>query len=87
MKTVGMFDAKTHFSELVAGAMNGETTVVTKNGRPVAEIAPVKSDGREGVRAALQRVRRHGQEILVRNRREVRSDEVKAWIEEGRRHA
>jgi prevent-host-death family protein len=36
-----MFEAKTQFSALVQSVQNGETIVVTKNGKPVAQIGPV----------------------------------------------
>lgn len=42
MKTVGVFEAKTRFSALVADAERGISTIVTKNGKPVAEIGPVR---------------------------------------------
>jgi prevent-host-death family protein len=42
MKAVGIFEAKAKFSALVTDAMSGKTTIVTKNGKPVAEIGPVK---------------------------------------------
>ena len=55
MKTVGVFEGKTRFSALIADSLNGETTIVTKNGRPVAEIGPVKSASVErGKRAAAR---------------------------------
>lgn len=38
MKTIGIVEAKSKLSELVAQAEAGETIVLTKNGRPVAEI-------------------------------------------------
>jgi prevent-host-death family protein len=38
MKTVGIVEAKSKLSELVAQAEAGETIILTKNGRPVAEI-------------------------------------------------
>ncbi|HEY8297326.1 MAG TPA: type II toxin-antitoxin system prevent-host-death family antitoxin [Candidatus Baltobacteraceae bacterium] len=41
MKTVGAFEGKTHFSALIQAAERGETIVVTKKGRPVAQIGPV----------------------------------------------
>jgi prevent-host-death family protein len=40
MKTVGVFHAKTHFSALIDDAERGETTLVTRNGKPVARIVP-----------------------------------------------
>ncbi|GAC1588175.1 MAG: type II toxin-antitoxin system prevent-host-death family antitoxin [Sphingomicrobium sp.] len=42
MKKVGAFEAKTHFSSLLEAAERGETIVVTKRGKPVAQLGPVK---------------------------------------------
>jgi prevent-host-death family protein len=41
MKVVGIFEAKTHFSALVDDAERGESTLVTRNGKPAARIMPV----------------------------------------------
>ncbi len=43
-KTVGAFEGKTHFSALINEAERGETIVITKNGRPVAQIGPVQGN-------------------------------------------
>jgi prevent-host-death family protein len=40
-KSVGMFEAKTQFSALVEAVQRGETIIVTKNGKPVAQLCPV----------------------------------------------
>jgi prevent-host-death family protein len=45
--TVGAFEAKTHFSELLARAARGETVVVSKHGTPVAKLGPLL-DGAAG---------------------------------------
>jgi prevent-host-death family protein len=50
--TVGAYEAKTKFSELIARAEKGESFVVTKNGRPVARIAPMVEFDREKARRA-----------------------------------
>jgi prevent-host-death family protein len=55
--TVGAYEAKTKFSELIARAEKGESFVVTKNGRPVAEIKPPKAFDREKARAAADALR------------------------------
>jgi prevent-host-death family protein len=39
MKTVGVFDAKSHLSELIE---SGEVVTITKHGRPVATLSPVR---------------------------------------------
>ena len=44
MKTVGMFEGRVQFSALVAEAIAGETIIVTKNGKAVAELGPVRSN-------------------------------------------
>jgi prevent-host-death family protein len=54
--TVGAYEAKTKFSELIARAEKGESFVVTKNGRPVAEIKPVRQFDREAARRAGERI-------------------------------
>ncbi|MGH7727847.1 MAG: type II toxin-antitoxin system Phd/YefM family antitoxin [Vulcanimicrobiaceae bacterium] len=41
MKTVGIFEAKTHLSALIEGVERGEPVVLTKNGKPVARIVPI----------------------------------------------
>ncbi len=43
MKTVGVFEAKSHLSELIE---SGETVTITKHGRPVALLTPVREDAR-----------------------------------------
>ena len=41
MHSVGLFEAKTHLSELVARAERGEEVVITRHNRPVARLVPV----------------------------------------------
>jgi len=55
--TVGAYEAKTKFSELIARAERGESFVVTKNGRPVARIAPMVEFDREKARRAAAQLR------------------------------
>ncbi len=43
MKTVGMYEARSKFAELVDQAQSGEIVVVTRNGEPVAELRPIAS--------------------------------------------
>jgi prevent-host-death family protein len=40
MKSIGLFEAKTHFSALIHDVEGGESIVVTKKGKPVARIVP-----------------------------------------------
>ena len=40
MKTIGAYEARTHFSQLLEEAAKGETITITKHGLPVAVLAP-----------------------------------------------
>lgn len=42
MKTVAIKDAKNRLTEIVRQAEAGETTVITRNGVPVADLVPHK---------------------------------------------
>jgi prevent-host-death family protein len=55
--TVGAYEAKTRFSELMTRAEKGESFLVTKNGRPVARILPVDDIDRERARHAAEGLR------------------------------
>ena len=48
MESIGLFNAKTHLSELVARAERGEEVVITRHNKPVAKIVPITSAKRPG---------------------------------------
>jgi prevent-host-death family protein len=57
MKSVGIFEGKTHFSALIEAARSGETIIVTKNGEPVAQIGPVGTPPKDDRAAeAIERI-------------------------------
>ena len=39
-QTIGLFEAKTHLSELVSRAERGDEVIITRHNRPVARIVP-----------------------------------------------
>jgi prevent-host-death family protein len=41
MKTIGVFDAKNRLSELID---SGEVVTITKHGRPVATLSPIRQN-------------------------------------------
>ncbi|HUY11275.1 MAG TPA: type II toxin-antitoxin system prevent-host-death family antitoxin, partial [Candidatus Dormibacteraeota bacterium] len=50
MKSIGLFEAKTHLSALVESARQGHETVITVRGRPAARIVPIVDEaGRDAV--------------------------------------
>ncbi len=56
MSTVDAFDAKTHFSELLKEVEQGGVVIITKHGRPVAKLLPVKSRSKEDIHLAIQEI-------------------------------
>ncbi len=85
MKSVGIFDAKTHLSELVAEAERGETIIITRKGEPVAELGPLKThaDARERARRAYELITQVADAVDRRGGR-VSHEQIKEWINEGR---
>ncbi|MFW6181661.1 MAG: type II toxin-antitoxin system Phd/YefM family antitoxin [Spirochaetota bacterium] len=61
METVGAFEAKTHFSQLLQRVLNGERITITRHGVPVAVLqpyVPVQQDDAASVIAELREFRR-----------------------------
>jgi prevent-host-death family protein len=79
--TLGAYEARTKFSELIARAEKGESFVVTKNGRPVARIVPVASVDRERARRAGEQIRRLAATVHLGD---TTWEQIKAWRDEGR---
>jgi prevent-host-death family protein len=66
VQSVGLFDAKTHLSELVSRAEAGEEIVITRHNKPVVRLVAV--DSAAGVdkarrRAAIKALRSLGDDI------------------------
>lgn len=40
-QTIGLFEAKTHLSELVARAEAGDEVIITRHNKPVAKLVPI----------------------------------------------
>ncbi len=53
MSKVGAFEAKTHLPKLLQRVQNGERIVITRHGRPVAELVPYRKRPTEAIRAAI----------------------------------
>jgi len=52
IREAGMFEAKTHLSEMVAKVERGAVYRITRRGKPVAELRPIGGE-REKVRLAF----------------------------------
>lgn len=82
-KTVGAFEAKTHFSALLERAERGEEITITRRGKAVAKIVPVKKQADPAqVRKVLARLRAEGKNLGVKK---FDWNEWKSYRDEGRR--
>lgn len=85
MREVGVFEAKTHLSELLAAVEAGERIVITRRGKAVAELRPVSDDRTETRLNALKAAARLKAEIVGSGTRPLKADELLALRDEGRR--
>ena len=77
MNTVGAYEAKAKFSELLRRVEKGERFVITKHGVPVAVLEPV-SPGRRDVREVIEALKE------FRKKHTLGGLKIKDLIEEGR---
>ena len=75
---VGVYEAKTHLTALLDRVERGEQFTITKHGRPIARLVPIKLSDKERRRDAIARLLefRKGRTLGV---------PLKQLIEEGRR--
>ena len=78
MKSVGLFEAKTKFSALIHSVSAGETILVTRNGKPVAELSPVHQEEDPGPEIA-QRIR------ALRKHMNLKGVDIRSLIYEDRK--
>ena len=56
---VGSFEAKTKLAELLDRVEAGESVIITRRGKPVAQLIAVKADGeQERMRALVEEIKR-----------------------------
>lgn len=75
--SVGIFEAKNRLSELVTEVERGATVLLTRNGRPVAELVPVREKNRDAD-AAMQ--------WLLSRRWSLGGATIRDLIDDGRRY-
>jgi prevent-host-death family protein len=82
--TVGAFEAKTKFSELLERVRQGEEIAITKHEKPIARLVPVGRSGASDIREAFLQM----EAIRKRTRLNAPGREKITYrdlIEEGRR--
>lgn len=74
MKTISAGDANRHFSSLLRDVATGEVITVLSRGKPVATIAPARSDNGEREAAKLNLLTRLRQQITSGSRNWTRNE-------------
>ena len=85
-QTVGLFEAKTHLSELVAHAEQGGEVIITRHNRPVAKIVAicgVEPFDKAKRRAAITRINALREELRLKHGA-LAAGEVAGWVREAR---
>jgi len=90
MANIGAYEAKTHLPKLLERVEKGERFVITRHGKPVAELVPVTTRDTAAITRAIADVRAVRQRLA---RRGVRIGDVlkkgQSWRDvahEGHRH-
>jgi prevent-host-death family protein len=81
VKTVGAFEAKTHFSQLLDKVANGESITITRHGEPVAQLIPAKpARDPQALEALVEEIKR------TRKGRSLGGIKIKDLIREGHKY-
>jgi prevent-host-death family protein len=56
MNAIGVYDAKTQLPKLLDRVSRGERFVITKHGRPIAELVPAGAEGAPDVKQIIQQM-------------------------------
>jgi prevent-host-death family protein len=81
MTTVSAYEAKTHLPRLIRAAERGQTVIITRHGRPVAQLGPVQEQ--RGVDMAEARARL---EALRRRLPKIPLEELISALHEGHKY-
>jgi prevent-host-death family protein len=81
MKTVGAFEAKTHFSQLLDRVANGERVTITRHGEPVAQLVPARpARDPSALKALVDEIKR------TRKGRSLAGIKIKDLLHEGHKY-
>ncbi|MGH8647176.1 MAG: type II toxin-antitoxin system Phd/YefM family antitoxin [Gammaproteobacteria bacterium] len=66
MREIGAYEAKTHLPRLLERVEKGERFIITRHGRPVAELVPVARRDAESISRAIEELRSFRDELARR---------------------
>ena len=79
MEKIGVYEAKTHLTQLMDRVAKGEKITITKHGVPVAILQPADSSKTEPVREVIEQLKQ------FRSGRRLDGLSIRDMIKEGRR--
>ena len=80
MTEVGAYEAKTHLPKLLERVEKGERFVITRHGKPVAELVPVAKRDPDKIRKAIEDLK------AFQKDHSLGGLSVREMITEGRKH-
>jgi len=81
-KVVGIFEAKTHFTQIITQVMSGEEVFITRRGEKVAKIVPIeKNVNSEMMKLTINRLHDLTKEMKLGK---FNWDDFKKYRDEGR---
>ena len=81
MKKIGVFEAKTHLSSLIAAVENGESFTITRRNLPIALLTPLEHDVQSRGMEAVKQI----QQLRVKFSRRLTLEEILQYRNEGRK--
>jgi len=78
METVGAYEAKTHFAQLLDRVIRGERITISRNGMPVAVLQPVGAANKPRPAETIEQIKQ------FRKEHSLGGLSVREMIEEGR---
>jgi len=79
MQTIGVFNAKTHFSAIIEKVLQGKEFLITRRGQPIAKITAVNAKDNESIAQIIEAI------LEFRKGRKGSQAESKSWVQQGRR--
>ena len=84
MKHVGIFEAKTHLSNLLEEVEKGGEVVITRHGKPVAKLVQCASRPDPELVAKRRQALLELREMAQKRKTRTSLKMIKSWINEGR---
>ncbi|OGT23431.1 MAG: prevent-host-death protein [Gammaproteobacteria bacterium RIFCSPHIGHO2_12_38_15] len=75
MRSIGSFEAKTHFSSLLQKVEEGEQVIITKHGRPVAKLIPAFSVNKAEIKLTIEKIKKFNRSHFLKLDWKVLRDE------------